>query len=104
VKHHWGRDDLMAIAAVRYCLGRMTYIVGDCCDWLPWAWPHLSESARKTILRDLDEAIAQDSKGRELGLQYKALGMDMDRANWLAVRERLRLVETQTCPQASHDA
>jgi hypothetical protein len=26
---NFGRDDLMAIAAFRYCLGRMTYIVGD---------------------------------------------------------------------------
>lgn len=24
----WGRDDLMALAAVRYCFGRMSYIVG----------------------------------------------------------------------------
>lgn len=30
----WGRDDLMASAAVRYCLGRSTYIVGDRADWL----------------------------------------------------------------------
>ena len=26
----WGCDGLMALAALRYCLGRMTYIVGDC--------------------------------------------------------------------------
>lgn len=30
----WGRSDLMATAAVRYCLGRCSYIVGDCVDWL----------------------------------------------------------------------
>ena len=35
----YGRADLMAIAAVRYCLGRMSYIVGDCADWLIAEWP-----------------------------------------------------------------
>ena len=27
---NYGRDDLMAVAAFRYSLGRMTYIVSDC--------------------------------------------------------------------------
>lgn len=29
-----GHDHLMVIAATRYCLGRMSYIVSDCADWL----------------------------------------------------------------------
>ena len=37
----WGRDGLMAVSAVRYCLGRMTYITGDCADWLIGAWQEL---------------------------------------------------------------
>ena len=31
---NYGRDDLMAVAAFRYSLGRMTYIVSDCAHWL----------------------------------------------------------------------
>ena len=38
---HYGRDGLMAIAAFRYCLGRQTYIVGDCAEWLCEQWPSL---------------------------------------------------------------
>jgi len=83
----WGRGDLMALAAVRYCLGRMSYIVGDCCDWLQVAWPSLQPSIRKIIARDIDEAFARDDEARERGDQYKPLGMDMDRAQWAAVRE-----------------
>ena len=45
----YGRDDLMAIAAVRYCLGSRNYIVSDCVDWLRWVWPTLRESARQCI-------------------------------------------------------
>ena len=63
--HAWGRGDLMAIAAVRYCLGRQTYIVGDCADWLIAVWTRLSESARKTIQRDVDEEFARDDEARE---------------------------------------
>ncbi len=83
----WGRDDLMALAAVRYCLGRMSYIVGDCCDWLRATWPRLKPSIRTIIARDIDEAFARDDEARERGDQYKPLGMDMDREQWAAVRK-----------------
>ena len=35
----------MALAAVRYCLGRMSYIVGDCCEWLPRVAAHQAQHA-----------------------------------------------------------
>lgn len=53
----WGRDDLMAIAAVCYCLGRRTYIVRDCADWLREHWKDFSESTRQVIKRDIEEAF-----------------------------------------------
>lgn len=83
----WGRGDLMALAAVRYCLGRMSYIVGDCHDWLVAQWPQLSESIRKTIARDVEEAIARDDEVRANGGEYKPLGMDMDRQQWVSLRK-----------------
>ena len=71
----YGRDDLMAVAAVRYCLGRASYIVGDCCDWLVDTWPLLRPSAQTVIRRDVEEAF-----------QHDALGMDIDRQQWERVR------------------
>ena len=50
---NYGRDDLMAVAAFRYCCGRKTYIVSDCADWLIEQWPNIAERARNIIQRDL---------------------------------------------------
>ena len=82
----WGRDDLMAIAAVRYCLGRMTYITADCADWLLDQWPNIRESARAVIQRDIEEAFERDDGDRAEGALYKALGWDCDRRAWERVR------------------
>ena len=83
----WGRDDLMAIAAVRYCLGRMTYITSDCSEWLVAQWPNIQQSARAVIQRDIDDAFARDDEAREAGDNYKPLGWDCDRVAWQRVRE-----------------
>ena len=83
----WGRDDMMAIAAVRYCIGRMTYITGDCGEWLLQQWPNIRPSARAVIQRDIDEAFARDDEARESGDSYRPLGCDCDRAEWQKVRE-----------------
>ena len=83
----WGRDDMMAIAAVRYCLGRTTYITHDCSEWLVQQWPNIKPRARAVIKRDIDEAFASDDVAREAGDRYKPLGWDCDRAVWQKVRE-----------------
>ena len=83
---NYGRDDLMAVAAFRYSLGRMTYIVSDCADWLCEQWPNIAENARKVIQRDLEEAFRRDDETRKEGSGYKALGHDCDRAQWEKVR------------------
>lgn len=82
----WGRDDLMALAAVRYCLGRMSYIVGDCTDWLPQAWPNLKPNTKTVIARDIDEAIRRDTEARARGDEHLPLGMDYDRAAWVRMQ------------------
>ncbi|MHB1098334.1 MAG: hypothetical protein ACYCZR_02150 [Burkholderiales bacterium] len=79
----WGRDDIMALAAVRYCIGRSSYIVGDCVDWLHNQWPRMSDSIKRTIARDVDEAIARDDEARTDGREHKPLGWDCDRIEWL---------------------
>ena len=81
-----GHDHLMVIAATRYCLGRMTYIVSDCADWLIKIWPLLSEATRKIIQRDIEEEFTRDDADREAGRAFKALGHDCDRHQWARVR------------------
>lgn len=83
---NYGRDDLMATAAFRYCLGRMTYIVSDCADWLIEQWPNFSDNAKAVIMRDLEEEFARDDEARAHGSTYKPLGHDCDRDEWERVR------------------
>lgn len=64
-------DQLMCIAAHRYCLGRASYIVGSCVEWLMAHWGQLTENTRAVIVRDTKEALAA---GRA--------GMDMDVREW----------------------
>ena len=90
-RKNFGRHDLMAVAAFRYCLGRMTYIVSDCADWLIEQWPNISQNAQKIIARDLEAAFKQDDEDRINGKDHNTLGHDCDRAAW----ERVRLVYRQ---------
>ena len=84
----WGRDELMVIAAFRYCCGRQTDIVGDCVEWLIRIWPELKPETRALIQRDLEEEFARDDGVREFGIvrSFKPLGDDCDRAEWERVR------------------
>lgn len=61
----WGMNDLMAVAAVRYCLGRRTYIVGICVEWLQGVWIALGAGARRCIQRDIEEALGAGCAGDE---------------------------------------
>lgn len=83
----WGDDGQMAVCAVRYCLGRMTYIVGECRRWLEQVWPDLPAPARLLIERDVEEAFERDTRDRERGSTIKTLGWDCDRAEWERVRK-----------------
>ena len=81
-----GRDSLMAVAAFRYCLGRRTYIVSDCVEWLCENWQKFPENVRAVIKRDLESEFAKDDEARDQGQDYKPLGWDCDRAEWQKVR------------------
>lgn len=56
-------DQLMIMAAHRYCLGRRTYIVGACIDSLHEIWEQLSLRTQEVILRDTTEALAHADRG-----------------------------------------
>jgi hypothetical protein len=81
-----GRSQLMAVAAVRYCLGRSSYIVGDCADWLIEVWPELTEGTRACIRRDIEQAYQRDDEARSRKDEHLPLGMDIDRVQWNRVR------------------
>lgn len=57
-------DQLMVMAAFRYCLGRQSYIVGTCEEWLRRHWdqidPHIQSLIRSEILDALTKGIAGD--------------------------------------------
>ena len=85
----WGADETMVIAAFRYSLGRMTYIVSDCCDWLIEQWPNFSERTRELIQKELEAAFERDGVARkDSSWAYisKPLGHDCDREQWERVR------------------
>ena len=82
----WGWQDLMVIAAFRYCLGRSTYITGTCADWLVDKWPELPPRSKALIRTELDRAFVRDDEDRATGASFKALGWDCDRAAWEKVR------------------
>ena len=82
----WGWQDLMVLAAFRYCLGRSTYITGTCADWLVDKWPELPPRSKALIRTELDRAFVQDNEDRASGTSFKALGWDCDRADWEKVR------------------
>jgi len=54
---------LMAMAAHRYCLGRQSYIVGSCIEWLRCWWPQLEIKTRNVIVRDTLEALQDHHAG-----------------------------------------
>lgn len=57
------KDELMTIAAVRYCLGRSSYIAPECCEWLMLKLKSMSREAIRVIARDILEALARDQCG-----------------------------------------
>jgi len=65
-------DNLMVIAAHRYCLGRSSYIVGSCVDWLLSHWNKFETNTQNIIIRDTCEALIRNE-----------VGMDMDRNQWV---------------------
>lgn len=67
----WGRNQLMVIASFRYCLGRSTYIVSDCVEWLKQNWRLIDHHMQRMIKREIREAIKEN--------RY---GMQMDKEQW----------------------
>ena len=59
-------DQLMALAAFRYCLQRRSYIVGACHDWVRNTWGEFTLSTRNVMIRDLAEGLERGTVGDDL--------------------------------------
>lgn len=56
-------DQLMALAAHRYCLGRQSYIVGACIAWVRQTWDQFEPNTQTVMLRDTIEELAAGNVG-----------------------------------------
>ena len=70
---------MMMCSAVRYALGRMTYITGTTCDFITPLVPYLDMSALQNINKDITEHA-----------EMNQLGMDIDREKWLKLRSEIQ--------------
>ncbi len=81
--------DFLVIGALRYAMGRQTYVTAETSEWLIANWETLSVKARSVITRDLAEAIRDDDRARLEGDRHYPLGADMDRAEWVKLGQKI---------------
>ena len=77
-------DETIIICAVRYALGRMSYMVGEVCRYVTFKRKALSMECLEIIIRDIEE---------ELGRYHNAgqmLGMECDEKQWTRLLELLK--------------
>lgn len=77
-------EELMLISAVRYALGRRSYIVGDTCDFVRSIRGKLSDNCRRIIIRDIEEEL---ERYHSFGT---TCGMECDEQSWLRLLEVLK--------------
>lgn len=77
-------EEEILVCAVRYALGRMTYIVSDVCRYVKSKKDSLSEHCRSIIIRDIEEAIGRYN---DLG---RTCGMECDEKEWRELLEALK--------------
>lgn len=71
-------DRLMLICALRYSLGRKTYITSVAVDWVKEYHHLMSNRDKELFIKDIDYHIETDSAGDSV---------DID--NWLAIKDFL---------------
>ena len=78
----YGMGGLMITAAIRYCVGRRTYIVGECVDWIIANWSDWPGDVKNVIQRDLEQEFERAAQKSD----WKLLGDDCDKREWEKVR------------------
>lgn len=59
----------LLLCSFRYSLGRMTYIVSDCVEWLRRYWHLLPENWQQQIHEDIKKAIEQGMAGHQCDIE-----------------------------------
>ena len=54
---------LMVMASHRYCIGRRSYIVGACIEWMAFWWDDFDDGTKSVIVRDTVEALQDGFAG-----------------------------------------
>ena len=75
--------ELICISAVRYALGRRTYIVGVVCDFVKRYIKLLSDKSIYVLIADIE---AYDKDIVFNGQSYNQLGDDCDARNWRCLK------------------
>jgi len=73
----------MALCAIRYAIGRQSYVVSDAVRWAR-DYGRSSRFIRSVIIRDLEEAIQRQDNG------FPSLGGELDSKAWRAVLADLK--------------
>ena len=80
-------EELILICAVRYALGRMSYVVSVVCGYVAGKHRELSPECLNIIIRDIEEEIEMCHK---IG---RTCGMECDEREWLWLLETLKKKE-----------
>ena len=80
-------EEQMLISAVRYALGRMSYIVGATCEFVASNRDKLSRHCIDILIRDITEEIEMYHR---LG---RTCGMECDERAWLNLLKVLKAEE-----------
>ena len=77
-------EELMLISAVRYALGRQSYIVGVTANFVQTVKPRLSQECINIIIRDIQEEIEFYHR------RGTTCGMECDERTWVRLRDFLK--------------
>ena len=77
-------EEQMLISAVRYALGRRSYIVSDTCNFVASIKEKLSTKCACIIIRDIEEAFEMYHRSGLL------CGMECDERDWYRLLEVLK--------------
>lgn len=77
-------DEQILICAVRYALGRMSYIVGDVAQYVAYKRKTLSKQCIDIIIRDIEEEIQRYHRSGH------TLGMQCDEMMWIRLLNVLK--------------
>ena len=57
----WGRDQLMVLCALRYCLGRSSYIVADCIEFLKAHFDAFDSDIQDLVKKEVEEFLEENT-------------------------------------------